>query len=332
MQVQNSAISLTSAREYKHTLQHSRYLNTWSNSPVQSSVDKTEPSLELAKNNTEISTDSPSLDPKFQTLKLILEALTGKKIHVTNASEFKAEYDQMPQNTANTENSTAPEMPGWGVDYQENITMNEADKNHVTASGIVNTKDGKNISFSIDLSMERTFQTSTNFSFKAGDALIDPLVINLDSNAADLTDAKFKFDINSDGTDENLSWLNESSGFLVFDKNGDGIVNNGRELFGPETSDGFNELAELDYDNNGFIDENDPDFKTLMLWTGRTNEESELNDLGYHGIGAIGLINVESEFSVKDDLNNTRGEIRKTGIYLKENGLAGTIQQLDLSV
>jgi hypothetical protein len=232
--------------------------------------------------------------------------------------------------SSTTENT--PAMVGWGIDYQENITIRETEQNEIIASGIVKTKDGKDISFSLNLVMAREFRASSNFSFKAGDALIDPLVINLNKNAAELTDTKFKFDINSDGSDEDIAWLEGESGFLVFDKNRDGSVNNGTELFGPETGNGFSELALLDYDNNGFIDENDPDFKNLMIWSGRTHEKSTLLTLENYGIGVLGLVNIKSEFSLKDQINNTLGKIQKTGIYLKENGQAGTIQQIDLSV
>ncbi|MCK5313348.1 MAG: hypothetical protein KAJ62_14625, partial [Desulfobacteraceae bacterium] len=306
----------------KHS-HHSKKLNVWNNNP---------PPEPAKKIDSGKSKESSPLDPELQTLKLILEALTGKKIRITDTSDFIAQPTAKLSPALEVETGTTPEMAGWGIDYQETITINETEQSAVTASGIIKTKDGKNISFSIDLVMKREFQASSSFSFKAGDALIDPLVINMNQNAADLTDTEFKFDINSDGIDENLAWLQGSSGFLVFDKNKNGIADNGTELFGPTTGNGFNELAELDYDNNSFIDENDPDFRNLMLWSGNSFEESQITSLKHHGIGAIGLINVKSEFSVNNELNITLGKIQRTGIYLRENGQAGTIQQLDLSV
>jgi hypothetical protein len=260
--------------------------------------------------------------------------LTGKKVEITDFNAYRTEpYNKDTRlSTGSQSLDNQPEMQGWGIDFQENISITETEQNTIMASGIIKTKQGKTIKFSLDLSMKREFQTSADFSFKAGDALIDPLVINLDGNAADLGKTKFKFDINSDGEDENLAWLNGSRGFLVLDKNHDGIVNNGTELFGPTSGNGFNELLKLDYDNNGFIDENDPMFQNLMIWSGKTREDSCLTDLKHHNIGAIGLINVKSEFSLKDEQYNTLGKIQRTGIYLKETGQAGTIQQLDLSV
>ncbi len=334
MQVQNSIISLVSSREHQKSFQHTKTLNTWNNTPPVASKNESKTVRNIDKNATDLSKDSLSLDPKLQTLKLILEALTGKKINITDLDEFKTEPQSANMNISSQplKPENTPEMTGWGIDYQETTTISETEQNSIMASGIVKTTDGKDINFSINLTMKREFKSSSTFSFKAGDALIDPLVINLNGNAADLTDTKFKFDINSDGAEENLAWLKGASGFLIFDRNNDGVVNNGKELFGPETGNGFSELSELDHDDNGFIDGNDPDFKNLLLWSGTTFEESQLAPLEKYGIGAIGLINVKTEFSVKDEVNNTLGKIQQTGIYLKENGQAGTIQQIDLSV
>lgn len=54
---------------------------------------------------------------------------------------------------------------------------------------------------------------------------------------------------------------------MALDVNYDGIINDGRELFGPRTGNGFLELAEFDIDGNNWIDENDPIFEKLRIWT-----------------------------------------------------------------
>ena len=54
--------------------------------------------------------------------------------------------------------------------------------------------------------------------------------------------------------------------------------------------------------------------------------------LGEMGIGAIYLGNVDTIFDMKDSSNNLNGVLRNTGIYLKENGEAGTIQHVDLAI
>lgn len=78
--------------------------------------------------------------------------------------------------------------------------------------------------------------------------LTDPLVINLDGNIAGLSDQKFMFDIDADGEEESISYLQGGSGYLALDKNGDGVINDGSELFGTKSGDGFADLAEYDAD------------------------------------------------------------------------------------
>lgn len=65
-----------------------------------------------------------------------------------------------------------------------------------------------------------------------------------------LTEAKYNFDLDSDGREDLISFVRPGSGFLALDLNGDGRVNDGRELFGPATGDGFAELARYDQDGN----------------------------------------------------------------------------------
>jgi len=100
---------------------------------------------------------------------------------------------------------------------------------------------------------------------------VDPLVLNFEGNRAELTGAKFAFDLDQDGEQEHISFVGSGSGILVLDRNKDGIVNDGSELFGPSTGNGFNELASLDGDENGWIDENDAAYQDLSVWTRSCN-------------------------------------------------------------
>ena len=72
----------------------------------------------------------------------------------------------------------------------------------------------------------------------------------------ELSDQTFYFDLDADGEEEEISML-KGSGYLALDKNEDGIINDGSELFGTGNGDGFADLARYDEDGNGWIDEND---------------------------------------------------------------------------
>lgn len=162
--------------------------------------------------------------------------------------------------------------------------------------------------------------------------MLDPLVINLKSTSAGLSEEKFNFDLDADGKTEQVSFLSQGSGFIALDINNDGTINDGNELFGTRTGDGFVELAAYDGDNNGWIDENDSIYEKLCIWTKDENGNDQLFALGQKGIGAIYLGNVDTNYSLKNSNNDTDGQIMKTGIYLHEGGYAGTIQHVDIAI
>ncbi|MBF0202439.1 MAG: VCBS repeat-containing protein [Desulfamplus sp.] len=226
-----------------------------------------------------------------------------------------------------------PDIPVQRVRITDINSLYESEKTTFGAMGVVKTSSGEDISFGIGLEMSREFYREEKFQMTADAVLVDPLVVNFGGTPADLTDIRFKFDLDSDGEEESIPWLKSGSGFLVLDRNGDGKVNNGGELFGPATGRGFRELAELDDDGNGWIDENDGAYENLLVWSGSSPATAELKSLGEMGIGAISLASAETPFTIKEGVNNeTLGQVRRTGIYLKEDGGAGTVQQLDLSV
>jgi hypothetical protein len=147
-----------------------------------------------------------------------------------------------------------------------------------------------------------------------------------------LGDRQFSIDLNADGTAESAHFVAAGSGFLVFDRNADGRINDGREMFGPSSGDGFEELSRLDDDGNGWIDESDQSYARLRVWTKSAAGADQLLTLAETGVGAISLGRIATPFDLKDADNASRGEIRSSGIYLREDGSAGTIQQIDLAV
>jgi hypothetical protein len=126
--------------------------------------------------------------------------------------------------------------------------------------------------------------------------------------------------------------LRPGSGMLVLDRNGDGIVNDGSELFGPRTGQGFAELAQFDEDGNRFIDEGDSIYHRLRIWTMNEDGSSQLVALGDKNIGAIFLGHVSTPFQLKDSGNQSLGEVVRSGIYLSQDGQVGAVQEINLSV
>lgn len=251
----------------------------------------------------------------------ILNALEGKKCR----PEF-ADSQALPQ---------LPEGRRRGQEMEWTWAMTEKIEEHertqVEGSGTIRTADGKAIGFDFSVDMCRDFSCERKYEESGKAVLHDPLVINFDGKAADLGGERLDFDLDSDGKVEKIAGLGAGSGFLVLDRNGNGRVDDGSELFGTQTGDGFAELAKLDSDGNGWLDEADPGFSQLRVWDGG-KEDKALTSLGQKGVGALWLGSANSPFAVKDKANRLLGEIRATGLYLTEDGRTGSLQQVDMAV
>ncbi len=208
----------------------------------------------------------------------------------------------------------------------------EEEHTRFSAQGKVLTSDGREIDIELDVGMSRKFEsTELAQSIKV---LKDPLVVNFDGPAVALDDHRtFMFDIDMDGEEDQLAQLKAGSGFLALDKNGDGIINDGSELFGAQSGNGFADLAEYDEDGDGFIDEDDSVFNQLRIWVPGDDGESELFALLDKDVGAIHLNHVETEFALNRIADNENmGYVRSSGVFLKESGGVGSVQQIDLAI
>jgi len=124
-----------------------------------------------------------------------------------------------------------------------------------------------------------------------------PILLDIDSNGLSLTGAMdpVSFDINADGVQELLSWTRADSNdvFLFLDRNGNGIVDDGSELFGDSSPqppslapNGFDALAVFDNasdggDEDGWITARDAIFGSLELWNDRSHDgESQASEIG----------------------------------------------------
>lgn len=210
----------------------------------------------------------------------------------------------------------------------------EVENTAFEGTGYVRTADGRDIAFNVTVEMSRAFCQTTE-SKLVEDYFVrvcDPLVINVDSVNPSVTDQKFMFDLDSDGKEESISFAGTGSGFLALDKNGDGVINDGSELFGTKSGDGFSDLAVYDEDGNGFIDDGDEVFSRLKVWMLDDEGNKKLISAKELGIGAMYLGSADTQFSLNDSEQNTNAYVRKTGIYLKEDGGVGTMNHIDLAL
>ena len=234
-------------------------------------------------------------------------------------------------------NATPPRrlVASPAVVYERRTIQMEQEAMSFQAQGVVQTQDGRSIDIAVALNMSRQFvqETVTHQELRVNTGQkIDPLVINFDGLGAELSQTRFAFDLDSDGTPEQLASLRPNSGYLALDRNGDGQINNGTELFGPSTGQGFAELAAYDEDGNNFIDEADSIYSQLRIWTMQEDGSSQLVALGDKKIGAIYLGHVTSPFQLNDASNQSLGEVKNSSIFIGEEGNVGIVQEIDLRV
>jgi hypothetical protein len=272
-------------------------------------------------------------DPRYQLVKSLFEQITGTRFE---SSSFQLTLDDTlasaQSDPAPTQAAGAPAAPaGPQIHQTRTETHTETEQTNFKAQGSVTTADGRKIDFSVDLTLQRSYSEQTTRHLVNGKP-VDPLVINLDGKQVALREGSVSFDLNGDGTSEQVHFVNEGSAFLALDKNGDGSINSGKELFGPQSGNGFQDLAAYDNDQNQVIDENDAVFSQLRLYNKDADGNDQLTTLAEKGVGAIFLNNTATPFALKDQQNQLQGQVRSSGVFLYESGKAGAVQQVDLVV
>lgn len=350
MKIVSSDVAMRSSHELVQENHFNESLRFWTNGP-QSDTNQVsantinisiEDSLEISLEAWQAKMDCTSEiqeedllsakdDAKIRMLQTLLEALTGKNLRFSILRLKRLPGDQAIS-LPNARAQIAQLRPAWGLSYDRVQHYREQEQSSFSAQAIIKTADGREINTSLQLNMSREFISHNEIHIRAGQAVQDPLVINFDAPAASLGPRNFRFDLDSDGSEEQISMLNPGSGFLALDKNGDGIINNGSELFGPQSGDGFADLAQYDDDGNNWIDENDEIWSKLRIWSVDESGQQQLVALGQKGIGAIYLGHLTTPFSINDINNDTLGQVRSSGFFLRENGTMGSVQQVDLVV
>lgn len=247
------------------------------------------------------------------------------------AAEQSSELELTVTNAVPVSDSPIEIAAAINVEVVSVFTQTSSQNLTFEALGQVTTEDGRSIDFMLALDYERNISLEQMNRFAGNRNLIDPLMINLEGGAVELSDLTFEFDLNSDGVTEHISQTAGGSGFLVFDKNNNGEIDNGSEMFGPQSGKGYEELRQYDDDGNGWIDENDEIFSELgvMSFTAEGREGQSLLDAG---VGAIFLGSVESNYELNTESGFYGGQITQSGIALAEDGRTLLVQEVQLQV
>ncbi len=321
MRIETYSVSSKSYYSFEKIYQKTEKLQIWNNVP-QNNIQPLQqqsykPMLKL----------SDEEKAKLMMIKYLLEKLTGKKVRLL-ALEL-AEREEAVQGQGQINQTQSQE--GFGMIYENGEMYSESEQMAFSTSGIVKTQDGRTIEFSLSLNIERYFQVERYFQLRLGDALKDPLVLNFDGLPPTFSTKRIKFDLDLDGVLDEFRVPSSNLGFLALDLNGNGKIDDGRELFGPTTGNGFKELSRYDADGNRWIDESDPIFAKLKVWIVDEGGKEKLLSLKDINVGAIYLGFVPTRFTVYDS-QEMLGEMASSSVYLTEDGQPKMIHQINLKV
>jgi len=303
------------------------------NTSVTSSVSETSPTDEDGTVLTE-------QELKIRLLEDFLSRLCGKRVKlvIPKINRVTDGYDSSGQASGDLKITFSDNRAtrlglgsGFGLLYNRSETQIEKSRVSFAAEGVVKTADGREISLSLNFNIDQEVIRRSDFRLRAGDALKDPLVVNFGGSVASFTNRTMSFDIDFDGDLDTIHTLNANSGYLALDQNGNGLVDDGRELFGPQTDDGYGELAGYDEDGNGWIDENDSVFHHLKIWYHDEQGNSQLVALTDKNVGAIYLGSVATQMNMYCSAGMA-GALKQSGLVLLENGESRIMQELDVRI
>jgi hypothetical protein len=260
-------------------------------------------------------TPAAALEAKRRQFQSLLELLFGDRSPISSCPSATPMSGQP--------NADAPPVAVVNLQITTRIHVTETESCQMSASGNVCLADGSLRQFATGFSLARA--TSFDYLSQTASVLHDPLVLDLGSPSMALAPKAVSFDLDTDGKAE-LLHLPQAE-MLFLDRNGNGKVDNGHELFGAKTGDGFAELAQLDSDRNGWVDGGDAAFAELKLWRGELNQIRALRDAG---VGALSVNSIATPMSEKS-ADVVLAKMRASGVWLGESAGAGFIRQIDLN-
>ena len=356
MKIDSSNVSMYSAHSYEYSHQTytssqvhygaSQLQNGESDNKLQSAI-----ALDFSFEQTQTVSsqrvayfDEDYMSQEDFIIKLLLEKLLGR-MHGGNSSG----------SSKNTSISISQEVSSFQASSISAYSAGSAVSNQPVGALIQTTQEyyqKQTVDFSASLQIQtpnKTFEMNIDLSFTqelyevhsstlsiGNENLIDPLVINYGEDInpfENLGNLKFEFDLDNDGENDLIPLLKQGAGFLAFDRNNNGKIDNGSELFGTQSGNGFKDLSVFDEDKNNWIDENDAIFNKLKVWQKDDSNEAKLVSLLDLNIGAIYLGDVQSGFKYQSAIDKTEAVQQSNGIFVKEDGSGvGVVSSLDIAV
>ncbi|WP_281560197.1 hypothetical protein [Thalassomonas sp. RHCl1] len=291
------------------------------------------------------------LSPRLESIKLILAAYFGKELDLEEyLFDFASPPDSGQGNALNPDQAINAANSGADfvmVDNQvfragEQVQVEEWFTREQSLSYQMQGQfqlDDKQISLSYEFNISSESTRYRRFATRAGN-LQDPLLVQFGNQSLGHIEGGQAFDINSDNTLDKLPIFSGDVGYLVFDQNANGRADDGSELFGPASGNGFHELAAFDSNQNGFIDQDDEHFDQLYLWQPKGESEGEAEpgaqqrwlSLEDAGIAAINLSAIDTPYSFYDENDQVEAQMRRSSFAIGENGRGYGVHQVDVRI
>lgn len=284
----------------------------------QTTTVKSELNVKITMTTDRPLSEGSNTDPALERdLDLMLRMFSRDEKHYT---ELKARFEKL---LVQAQSSNSQESPPAGANDQ-GISNGGMTQQEMSASLARRNSYELNLKFRNNVNAEE--QTRIELE-KLGIIKVDPLVLDLGGEGINLTKAGegARFDINADGKEDQTSWVRGNTAMLVYDRNGNGRIDDGSELFGDQNgaSDGFAELAKYDANADKKINYLDPIFKALKLYRDLNGngkiENNELSTLPELGIKALNL----NFTRASADLNGN--QLILNGSFEREDGTSGQL-------
>ena len=168
----------------------------------------------------------------------------------------------------------------------------------------------------------------------------DPLILDLDGNGLETVGlaANIHFDHDGDGVLTKTGWVGKDDALLVWDRNGNGSIDTGAELFGDFTPlpngtlapNGFAALAALDSNGDGILDASDPAFAELKLW--RDADQNGVTGAGeLISLADAGIVSLNLAHTLKNQTLANGNQLAREGSFTRADGSTSAMGEFNLA-
>ena len=278
---------------------------------------------------------------KLQLMTLILERFIGRQLDIsdfsffTNNKKINNNFELLNQafSATNTELIAIDGQSFQQGDILsvEQWTVSKQQLNYQVQGKLNINEQELSLNYNFALSSERTSYSKVEMSAVA---LKDPLIVQFGAQGLGEIKGQKNFKINQDNKIDQLPIFSGDVGYLVYDQNNNQQADNGSELFGPKTGQGFAELALLDSNKNGFIDADDEQFDQLYLWqpSDDNNQAEQWLSLKAAKIQAISLTTIQTPYDFYDQQGQIQAQLRLSSFAITDAGEGRGVHQVDVRI